>query len=79
MSGFSKDDPLDVAIAFEEHRQGMAYGDDPNHCGDCKREAFLRLQAACEHDGQSVEITTLCDADRQLLCQRCGDIREVSR
>ena len=27
---------LDAALAAEEHRQGMRYGEDPSHCGDCR-------------------------------------------
>lgn len=71
-------DDLDEALAREDHALGVvAYGDDPDHCGDCKREAYLRLQAACEHDGQRIDVSTC--GSRELLCQQCGLIREVSR
>lgn len=71
------DDAIAVALAAEEHRQGMAYGDDADHCGECKTEALRRLQAACQHDGEQVDVSTC--GSRELLCQRCGLIREVSR
>lgn len=72
-------DALGTAIAAEEHRHGMGYGDDADHCDGCAAEALRRLQAECEHDGERVDITTLDQANRQELCQRCGLVLEVER
>lgn len=70
-------DYIGDALAAEEHRQGLAHGDDPDHCGECKIEALRRRQAACDHEGDQIDVSTC--GTRELLCQDCGTIREVAR
>lgn len=70
-------DELTEAIAAEEHRRGMPYGDDPSHCYDCAKEAEAQFRVNCLHDGEQADITGLGDANRRLLCQSCGLMREV--
>lgn len=68
-------DWLDAELAREDHRHGMAHGDDADHCGDCAAEARRRMQAECGHaDVHSVEVTTLGQPRRDLLatCGHCG-------
>lgn len=72
-------DWLDDELAREDHRHGMAYGDDADHCEGCAVEAHKRFQAECEHDGEQVEMLSFGDANRQMLCQRCGLVRKVER
>lgn len=72
-------DWLDDELAREDHRHGMAYGDDASHCEGCAKEAGTQFRANCPHDGDQVEITTLGDANRQLLCNACGLVRGVPR
>lgn len=69
-------DYLATTLAAEEHRQGMAYGDDADHCGDCKAEAERRLQAECEHDGEQISMPEFGKATVTVWCKRCGLWRE---
>ena len=62
-------------IAAEEHRQGLPYRPDSDHCRGCADEATRQKQAACPHD-DPVEYTTQSVDGRVVVhhayCGACG-------
>lgn len=64
-------DDIDKGLAAEEHRRGMPYGTDGDHCDGCRREANRQWRSRCPHE-HTVEIVTFRSARPHIVCDDCG-------
>lgn len=62
---------LDVALAAEEHRQGLPHiaGE---HCDDCREVGRAWAEATCGHT-ESVDVSQLGEPPGRRLCLLCGE------